>query len=146
MNTRYRIALRKSAGNLHLSLFGEFNGMCAWELFKTIKRGQPASGRIFVGTAGLGAITRTGVQLFKTRMSADNIEKERLYFKGEKGFEIAPEGSRVLLFKKEADRRSPERKRNANPICRRLRANADLFDIPNHKTQLTGKEELWPKH
>ncbi len=135
MNTGFRIARRQSAGNLHLSLFGEFNGMCAWELFKTIKRRQPASGRIFVSTAGLGAITRTGVQLFKTRMSAEKIRSDRLYFKGEKGFEIAPDGSRVLLFKKEAGRRSPDREKNANPICRRLRANADLFDTPNDKRQ-----------
>lgn len=34
MNPGYRIHMYNKVGNLHISLFGEFNGMCAWELLK----------------------------------------------------------------------------------------------------------------
>jgi hypothetical protein len=76
---------------------GEFNGTCAWELLKTIKRQDYGIGRIFVNTAGLSRIMPEGVDLFKSNMNPKKMPQDWLYFKGEKGFKIAPDGSRVIL-------------------------------------------------
>jgi hypothetical protein len=88
-----------SVGNLHIRITGRFNGMCAWELVKTIKRQPPGSGRVFVGTAGLDRVEPAAVTLFKSLMAYRKLPPDWLYFKGAKGFEMAPDGSRVLVCK-----------------------------------------------
>lgn len=100
MNPGFHLDCRHSAGNLHVNLCGEFNGMCAWELFKVLTRHQGA-GRIFVNTQKIRRIAEEGINLFKSHMS-HRCARDWLYFKGQKGFEIAPNGSRVLICKKAA--------------------------------------------
>lgn len=100
MESGYECISRHSAGNLHIDLQGEFNGMCAWELLKLLKK-NGASRRVFVNTAGLHRIVEEGVHLFKTHMTSCKTQPDWLYFKGVNGFKIAPDGSRVLVCKKE---------------------------------------------
>lgn len=97
MSRKFCIHFRRSRGNLHITLSGEFNGMCAWELIKTIKRQYAGSGRIFVNTAGLSRVMPAGAELFKSQMARKRIPHDWLYFKGNKGFKIAPNGSRVII-------------------------------------------------
>lgn len=112
MKPSYRIHSHRSAGNLHISLFGEFNGMCAWALFKTIRLEHAGACRVFVNTAGLGRVTPEGTALFLSHMMRRPMPPDWLYFKGETGFRIAPDGSRVLICKKDKRcRRSPEERR-----------------------------------
>ena len=99
MKPGYECVCRNSAGNLHVDLYGEFNGRCAWELFKLLKQHGGAR-RVFVNTAGIRQIAGEGVQLFRSYMTRPRIQHDWLYFKGEKGFKIAPNGSRVLICKK----------------------------------------------
>ncbi len=101
MNPGFEMTCRHSAGNLHINIDGEFNGMCAWELFKILKR-HDRSGRVFVNTEKLFGIADEGIELFKSYMPAQEVPKDWLYFKGKKGFKIAPNGSRVLISKKAA--------------------------------------------
>ena len=107
MNKGFNITFRHSAGNLHIYLSGEFNGMCAWELSKTIKRRYAGSGRIFVNTAGLNRVLSSGVKLFKSHPTRAVVSLEQLYFKGEAGFKIAPSGSRVIICKKTGSKLRP---------------------------------------
>jgi hypothetical protein len=92
---------RHSAGNLHINIFGAFNGMCAWELFKILKRHDGAR-RVFINTANIVRIAEEGVKLFKSHMTQRQMPKDWLYKKGKKGFAVAPDGSRVLICKKAA--------------------------------------------
>jgi hypothetical protein len=92
---------RHSAGNLHINLRGEFNGMCAWELFKILRR-HDGAGRVFVNTHHLRQVAVEATTLFKAHMTRRQIPQDWLYFKGKKGFKIAPNGSRVLICKKVA--------------------------------------------
>ena len=100
MNKSFNIDFRHSLGNLHISLSGEFNGMCAWELVKTIKHQHVTSGRIFVNTVGLSRVSSSGTALFKSHLPKAVASLKWLYFKGENGFKIAPDGSRVILCKR----------------------------------------------
>ncbi|MFP4453950.1 MAG: hypothetical protein ACLFPI_11380, partial [Desulfobacterales bacterium] len=90
---------RHSAGNLHVSLMGDFTGRCAWELLKTIRQNIEGCGRIFVSTERLQKIAPAGVSLFKYHMGNTYMRRDWLYFKGDNGFKIAPEGARVLIKK-----------------------------------------------
>lgn len=99
MNPNFQIDLRHSAGNLHVHLLGEFNGMCAWELLKILKK-HHRSGRVFVNTDDIRYIAGDGVHLFHVHMNRRHMRRDWLYFKGMKGFAIAPDGSRVLICNK----------------------------------------------
>jgi hypothetical protein len=95
----FQIDCRNSRGNLHVKLNGTFNGMCAWELLKILWQ-HDGSGRVFVNTNGIGPVAGEGVELFRIHMKRRRIPRDWLYFKGKKGFKIAPDGSRVLVCKK----------------------------------------------
>ncbi len=99
MNSSFQIDLRKSVGNLHVSIEGEFNGMCAWELLKILKQ-HSGSGRVFVDTHDIRHMSGEGVELFRAYMTRRQMPRDWLYFKGKKGFKIAPNGSRVLICNK----------------------------------------------
>lgn len=100
MKTEFNIDYRTNEGRLHISLVGTFNDTCAWALLKTIKRYGSESSRVFVSTAKLQSIKPEGVALFKLHMSRKRPPADWLYFKGEKGFKIAPDGSRVIIPQK----------------------------------------------
>jgi hypothetical protein len=100
LNRDFNILFRRSVGNLHIKLSGKFNGMCAWELIKTISRHYSRLGRVFVNTSGLDEVLAEGKELFKSLMPMGCMPPGSLYFKGEKGFEIAPNGTRVLICKR----------------------------------------------
>jgi hypothetical protein len=93
----FAIEVRHKSGNLHLGVSGVFNGVCAWALFKILWRQPTTSGRVFVGTAGIEEINSDAVELFKHHMSRHTLPPDWLYFKGKKGFQIAPDGSRVMV-------------------------------------------------
>ena len=97
MKRGFHIDFRHSVGNLHIQICGEFNGMCAWQLIKIIKQQDRNTGRIFVSTTAINRILPDGVDLFKSTMTRRKMPKDWLYFKGENGFQIAPDGSRVLI-------------------------------------------------
>ncbi|PIE71317.1 MAG: peptidylprolyl isomerase [Deltaproteobacteria bacterium] len=100
MATQFQVAFRKSVGNLHLKPEGVFDGNSAWVLTKTIREQYNGFGRVFVSTAGLNEIRADGVKLFKSLMSSRIMPMDHLYFKGEKGFSMAPNGSRVIIPRK----------------------------------------------
>ena len=99
MRKKFQLNYRHSNGDLFINLTGEFDGMCAWELIKTINRKKTGSGRIFIDTNGLIRTAASGLELFKSHMSERKMPPDWLYFKGEKGFRMAPDGSRVIIFK-----------------------------------------------
>ena len=100
MHPEFHIDYRYSAGNLHIQLSGAFSRVCAWALFKTIKQRDAGAGRIFVDTIRIDKLLSAGVDSFKAYMTHIRIKPDWLYFKGEKGFAMAPDGSRVLIRKK----------------------------------------------
>jgi hypothetical protein len=123
LNRRFYIDFRHSVGNLHIYLYGEFNGMCAWELIKIIKQQYFGTGRLFINTAGLNQILPAGVDLLNSHMTCKKIPADWMYFKGKKGFKIAPDGSRVLICKKtyQPNKMSSHRSEEAGRTFRRLK-------------------------
>ncbi|MBA2883190.1 hypothetical protein HNR65_003552 [Desulfosalsimonas propionicica] len=110
----FRIISRHSAGNLHVSLTGDFTGRCAWELFKTIRQNSANCKRIFVDTERLQKIIPAGVSLFKHHMGVTPMRRDWLYFKGDNGFKIAPDGARVLIKKRNTKRSGGKHEKSAD--------------------------------
>ena len=122
MERRFTIDSRQSVGNLHVSLTGEFNDMCAWELIKTIRLKKNRRGRVFVNTNGLKGISSDGIDLFKTHICGNVMKQDWLYFKGDKGFEIAPDGSRVLIPRKNDGKNKKENRKRRFGRLRSIRS------------------------
>ena len=105
MNSGFTINSRNSSGNLHIYVNGDFNGMCAWAVIKTIKMEYNGTGRVFVSTDGLNNLKASGIVLFKQYMIPKIMPLDRLFLKGKNGFKIGPNGCRVLICKKQNKKR-----------------------------------------
>jgi len=101
----FQITYRRSSDNLHVRLSGDFTDVCAWRLLKLLRK-HGGSKKVFVDTHDVGQVTQEGAKLFKTHMTPHLLPPEGLYFKGENGFKIGPNGSRVLIYRKETPSRN----------------------------------------
>jgi hypothetical protein len=97
MSTNFKIEFRTSNGNLHLQPKGDFDGSAACELVNLIHDKYEGEGRVFVDTQRLRTVHPFGCSMFHYHLNFGKLPANRLYFKGEKGFEMAPDGSRVLV-------------------------------------------------
>ncbi len=97
MSSRFKITHRKKHGNLHVFPEGIFDGNSAWELINLLVDKDVGNGRIFIDTRRLEDVCAFGCHTFKTYMDFRVIDPSRLYFKGAKGFDLAPSGSRVIV-------------------------------------------------
>lgn len=121
MHPEFKIECRNSRGNLHVRLRGAFNGMCAWELLKILWQ-HDGTGRVFVNTNGIDPVAGEGVELFRMHMERRRIPRDWLYFKGAKGFKIAPDGSRVLICKKGSPGHVQGRLRRTKPTIKMVKS------------------------
>ncbi|NCC25036.1 MAG: hypothetical protein EOM25_07535 [Deltaproteobacteria bacterium] len=55
-------------------------------------------GRVFVDTRYLMDVTRQGGLEFRHNCALSGIPLKKIYFKGDKGFLLAPDGSRVIVL------------------------------------------------
>jgi hypothetical protein len=101
----FSVQTRKSNGNLHLRPQGDLDGSSAWVLIHAIRKTYAGTGRVFIDTQDLREIHPFGCGVFKCEIRKGLVPSECLFFKGKKGFDIAPNGSRVLITAK-------------NPSCR----------------------------
>jgi len=97
MSANFQINARKSNGNLYVQPAGDFDGSSAWMLVNLLHEKYEGRGRIFINTNSLGKIYPFGCSIFKNRIDLSRLPADRLFFKGKKGFKIAPNGTRVIL-------------------------------------------------
>jgi hypothetical protein len=98
MSANFRVQFKKSNGDLHIQTRGDFDGSSAWELINIIHDEYDGKGRVFIDTRNLGEIHPFGRNTFLCRLNFGILSADRLCFTGEKGFEIAPRGSRIKDF------------------------------------------------
>lgn len=111
MNT-FTLTHRENAGNLHITITGEFNGQCAWKLLSTVDEYYRLPGRIFVQTENITTIYEKGLALYRQLYNEQRIPLKNFYFKGELGFKIALNGQRILLPKKSCQSTNKRLKNN----------------------------------
>jgi hypothetical protein len=100
MSANFSVQCKKSNGNLHLRPKGDLDGSSAWELINLINEKYDDKGRVFIETQSLREVHPFGCSIFKCQLSTGSIPLKHLFFKGEKGFDMAPNGSRVLIVSK----------------------------------------------
>lgn len=97
MNPQFDIQYKKSNGNLHLRPMGELDGSSAWRLIHLIGDIYDGKGRVFIDTQALQEAHPFGCGILKRQLTNGAVPSNRLFFKGPKGFEMAPDGSKVIL-------------------------------------------------
>ncbi|MCP4691211.1 MAG: peptidylprolyl isomerase [Desulfobacterales bacterium] len=101
MSANFQLEFRKSNGNLHLQARGDFDGSAACQLINLLDEQYNDKGRIFIDTQNLCKICPFGCSAFQSKLKISRVPADRLFLKGEKGFEIAPKGSKVIVVDKE---------------------------------------------
>lgn len=97
MSIHFKVAFRKNNGNLHVSPRGDFDGSSACELVNLLQEQYDGKGRVFINTQNLRKVCPFGCTTFKCNINQSRVPAGQLFFKGEKGFEIAPNGSKVIV-------------------------------------------------
>ena len=96
MASNFKIFVNRNSHNLHLSLFGDFDGNSAFELLNELKRSGRGVHKVIIHTSGLKNIYPFGRNVFQNNFSGLNCHSLRVLFTGEKASQIAPENSACL--------------------------------------------------
>lgn len=96
------VRFRRSNGNLHVRLIGNLDGACGWELPELIRRQFDGEAKVFIDVYDLGDATPDGIDAFRNGLSSLinghwRSSAPKIFFKGKKGLQLAPEGVRVLV-------------------------------------------------
>jgi len=94
MASNFRIFLHRNSNNLHLKLFGEFDGSSAHELINILKANQSKVGKFFIHTCSLSSIHPFGLGVFRKNCAVNKLSRS-LTFTGEHGDTMAPAGSNL---------------------------------------------------
>lgn len=96
MNTNQSpLTIATRHGNLFINLIGEFGPKAANALVAGIQNHYPGRGNIFINTEKLADVLPAGRETFCGQLPA--LRTDNLYFIGTRGFELSPEGGRVII-------------------------------------------------
>ena len=98
MSTDFHLTFEQKGDNLHVRAMGDFDSGSACALHSLLLAEYKGQGRVLIDTAGLCELAPQGCAAFRARMTNSAIPPRQLLFKGENGFKLAPEGSRVVLL------------------------------------------------
>ena len=121
MSTNFHVIFKKSSGNLHVNPKGDFDGSSAWELVNLIHKKYDGTGSVFIDTNNLGQICSFGCDTFQCQLNRHIIPFDRLIFKGEKGYDMAPKGSKVII---------PPQKHHCGGNCTYCRCKNKIKTMP----------------
>lgn len=117
MGIDFNVEYRVSNGNLHVTPRGALDGSSAWELINLLHEKYSGQGRVFIETEHLREICPFGSSAFQRGLNPGRLPPDRMVFKGENGFKIAPAGSRVIVVPRK--RKHPCTGKCGNCTCRR---------------------------
>lgn len=95
----YSVDYRHSNGNMHVGVSGEFNANTAEAVLEILKTAYTGSGRIFIDTAKIHNVVESGAEYFKKAFARTEVPLSSLFFKGEMGRDIGPNGSKLIILK-----------------------------------------------
>ena len=97
MKDDFQMKYRKSRGNIHIELAGSLGSETAWRLIRLIHDQYDGRGRVFIDTRRLSEVLPGVREVLQKGLDLRRLPPRRLFFKGETGMGMAPQGSRVLI-------------------------------------------------
>ncbi len=92
------VAQRK--GNLHVYLDEVFTQDTARALVAAMQEQYRGQGNIFVHALDVTMVSPDAQEVFSALFVASGVPAEKVYFKGEKGFEIGHKGAKVIVYQR----------------------------------------------
>lgn len=125
MEKNFQIESRISNGDLHLSPKGDFDGSSACELLNFIHDKYNGKGRVFIDTKHLCRLCSFGCNTFRCGLNCSLLPADRIFFKGKNGFEIAPNGSRVIIIpeQKNEQKNSADKRHKCTGNCKNCKCS-----------------------
>ncbi len=96
MSKNFQVEFEKNNGDLHVRPSGDFDGSSAWELVNLLHEQYDGHGQVYIDTDNLTVLCPFGCSTFHCRLNRRLLPAERIFFKGNKGVDIAPKGSTVI--------------------------------------------------
>ena len=97
MSMNFQIDFNKHNGSLHVSPKGDFDGSSTCELANLIYEQHDGMALVVIDTRHLGEMCPFGCSTFLSCLHRIGLPSVKLSFQGEKGYDMAPKGSRVLV-------------------------------------------------
>ena len=102
----FGMQFRHSNGNLHIKATGVFDEESVKSLLDLFEREYPAGGRVFIDTEAISDVRSSGRAALGLWLGRTSVPASALFFMGEKGFQMAPDGTRVLIVDRSRNRDS----------------------------------------
>lgn len=96
MSVNFNVEIRQHEGNLHVRPEGDFDGSAAWELIHSLYEHYNGEGSVYIDTGKINDLCPFGVSTFRCFLNLRRIPANRLIFKGLRGHDMAPKGSKVV--------------------------------------------------
>jgi hypothetical protein len=97
MSDFYELNPESRNGNLYVKAKGTFDGAAAWSLIRLIQNWYKGAGRVFVDTRQVSEVKPFAASILESRITISLLPRERLFFKGRLGLDLAPLGCKVIL-------------------------------------------------
>lgn len=96
MAANFRISFHRNCENLHVKLFGDFDGSSAHQLLNALKTSWAGASRVFIHTGCLRNIEPFGRDVFQNSPDLKKARHLTLVFTGKNARQLAPEKAQVL--------------------------------------------------
>lgn len=96
MAENFKISIHKNSENMHIKLFGDFDGNSAHELINALKNKTDAVSKIFIHTNSLNHIYPFGKQIFRNNLDFLNNKSFSVFFTGESAVILVPKNNKFL--------------------------------------------------
>ena len=94
MATNFKIYIHRNSENVHLKLFGDFDGSSAYELLNALKNNCGSASKIFVHTGCLKRIYPFGREVFQNNFNTLNGGSHAVLFTGKEAPRLIPENNK----------------------------------------------------
>ncbi len=84
MSCNFKILTHQNSENIHLKLFGDFDGSSACELVNALKTNSNNANRVFIHTAGLKHVDLFGKLVFQNGFNELSQKRNGFIFTGDK--------------------------------------------------------------
>lgn len=90
MAANFKIQVFRNSDNVHLKLFGDFDGNSAYELINIIS-GLNYKAKLFIHTGSLKQINNFGLEVFHKSLNNIDVRPASCWFTGDKASKLIPE-------------------------------------------------------
>ena len=96
MASNFKFSIYRNSENLHIKLFGDFDGTSAFELIHLLKKSTEAVSKIFVHTSCLRKILPFGRKVFLGNLDFLNKDAPLLLFTGDEASKLIPKNNKHI--------------------------------------------------